>query len=90
VKKQYAGMLLTISCLLTLSVGAQGQDQREVTVTVPFEFVAAGKTLPAGKYAVTRVSEDGFSGLAVSNCDSRATVIVLPKNLRLATRTISR
>ena len=66
-KKQYASILLTLTCLLGLGVGAEGQSQREVIVTVPYEFVAGGKTLPAGTYTVTHVSEDRFSGLIISS-----------------------
>jgi hypothetical protein len=34
------------------------QAQEEVIVKVPFAFVVQGHALPAGKYAVSRVSED--------------------------------
>ena len=76
-EKQYAQILLTMACFLGLGVAAQAQGQRELTVTVPFDFVAAGKTLPAGKYTVNRVSEDVFGGLAISNYENRLSVIVL-------------
>ena len=34
------------------------QAQEEVSVKVPFPFVAQGHALPAGKYIVSRVTED--------------------------------
>ena len=34
------------------------QAQEEVIVKVPFAFVVQGRALPAGKYIVSRVSED--------------------------------
>ena len=37
-KKQYASILLTLTCFLGLGVGAEGQSQREVVVTVPYEL----------------------------------------------------
>ena len=77
-KKQYASILLTLTCVLGLGVGAEGQSQREVIVTVPYEFVASGKTLPAGTYTVTRVSEDRFGGLIISSYENRSSVVVMP------------
>jgi len=56
-KKSYSIILLTLTCLLGLGTSARAQDARAVAVNVPFEFVAGGKTLPAGKYTVSRNSE---------------------------------
>ena len=38
----------------------------QVVVTIPFEFVAAGKTLPAGTYRVDRVFSDRPSALVLT------------------------
>ena len=48
--------LLVFTCLLGLSVGARAQDVDGVVVTVPFDFVAGGATLPAGQYRINRVN----------------------------------
>ena len=77
-KKQYASILLTLTCALALGVGAEGQSQREVVMTVPYEFVAGGKTLPAGTYTVTRVSQDRFGGLIISSYETGSSVLVMP------------
>jgi hypothetical protein len=77
-KKQYVSILVTLTCFLGLGVGAEGQSQCEVVMTVPYEFVAGGKTLPAGTYTVTRVSEDRFGGLIISNYETRSSVFVIP------------
>jgi hypothetical protein len=77
-KKHYASILLTVICFLGLGVGAKGQSQREVVMTVPYEFVAGGKTLPAGTYTVSRVSEDRFGGLIISSYENRSSVFVMP------------
>jgi hypothetical protein len=46
-KKYYANILLTMASL----VGASSAlEQPEVVVTVPFDFVAGGKTLPVAGY----------------------------------------
>jgi hypothetical protein len=38
--------------------GAAAQVRSRIVVDVPFEFTVNGKTLPAGKYSVSRVHED--------------------------------
>ena len=81
-KKQYASILLTLTCLLGLGVGAEGQSQREVVMTVPYEFVAGGKTLPAGTYTVTRVSQDRFGGLIISSYETGSSVFVMPDEFK--------
>ena len=80
-KKQYAVILLTLTAFLGLVVVAESQGQHEVTVTVPFDFVAAGNALPAGRYKVSRVAEDGISGLIMRNDETGSSVIVLPNQL---------
>jgi hypothetical protein len=77
-KKHYASILLTVICFLGLGVGAKGQSQREVVMTVPYEFVAGGKTLPAGTYTVSRVSQDRFGGLIISSYENRSSVFLMP------------
>jgi hypothetical protein len=81
-KKHYPSMLLTLTCFLGLGVGAEGEAQREVVMTVPYEFVAGGKTLPAGTYTVTRVSEDRFGGLIISSYETRSSVFVMPNEFK--------
>jgi hypothetical protein len=61
---------------LGITAKAQGVDQ--VVVTIPFEFVVAGKTLPAGTYRVNRVSDDRWAGLIFSSFENRASAIVHP------------
>src|SRR5438445_11362449 len=81
-KKHYASMLLTLTCCMVLGVDAEGQAQREVVMTVPYEFVAGGKTLPAGTYTVTRVSEDRFGALIISSYVTGSSVFVIPKGVK--------
>lgn len=76
-KKYRASILLTLICCIGLAEGARAMEKREVTVTVPYEFVAGGKTLPAGTYTVSRVSfEQGE--LSISSYENRSGVLVLP------------
>src|SRR6266478_3432218 len=42
--------------LAALAITAKGQVPDRIVVNIPYEFVVAGKTLPAGTYTVNRVS----------------------------------
>jgi hypothetical protein len=53
--KSYVTAVLMLMCLLGVGVSARAQSADAVTVSVPFEFVAAGATLPAGDYRVSRL-----------------------------------
>jgi hypothetical protein len=58
-------------------VGAEAETHREVIVTIPYEFVAGGRTLPAGTYTVSRLSNDRLSGLSIVSYEQRSGVLVL-------------
>jgi len=78
-KKQYLAVLFTLICLLGLGLSAQAQEQDTVVINVPFEFVAGGKVLPAGKYTVNRVAPaSGSRELEMRSYETRASVFVLP------------
>ena len=69
--------LLVLPCLLGLSVGAHAQDVDGVLVTVPFDFVAGGATLPAGEYRINRVSSGSNRELVIHGY-SNGGAFVLP------------
>jgi len=79
-KKICASLLLTLIGALGLGLAAQAQTQTrtETVVTLPFEFVASDKTLPAGKYTLRPVSDDPADGLILNNFEHHASVIVHP------------
>jgi hypothetical protein len=76
-KKHYASILLTLICLTGLGVSARAEGKREIIVTVPYEFVAGGKTLPAGSYTVSHVN-DQRNRLIISSYENHSIVIVSP------------
>ncbi len=65
-KKSYLTAVLMLMCLLSVGVSAHAQDADLVVVSVPFEFVAGGATLPAGQYRVNRVNPGVNRELAIS------------------------
>jgi hypothetical protein len=75
-KKQCLSVVLTLTCLLSLGLGARAQASDAVVTNVPFEFVAGGVTLPAGTYSVSRVSSDWDSQLLIR--DGEHSVFLLP------------
>ena len=76
-KQQLASALLIILSLFGLAAGAKAENHREVIVTIPYEFVVAGRTLPAGTYTVSRLSDDRLAGLSISSYEQRSGVLVL-------------
>src|SRR5258708_31471476 len=61
-----------------LGFTAKAQVPDQIVVTIPFEFVVAGKTLPAGTYRVNRVADDKWEGLIFSSFENPAGAIVHP------------
>jgi hypothetical protein len=75
-KKKIASIVLTLTGLLGLGVSARATTQVEIVVTLPFEFVVSGKTLPAGTYKVSQIFDDKLEGLLLSN--GHSSVFVYP------------
>jgi hypothetical protein len=62
-----------------LGITAKAQVVDQVVVTIPFQFVVAGITLPAGTYHVNRAeSDDKWAGLIFSSFENRASAIAHP------------
>jgi hypothetical protein len=76
-KYQLGNTLLILASLCGLVVGARAETHREVTVKIPYRFVAGGRTLPAGTYTVSRLSDDRLAGLSIVNYEERSGVLVL-------------
>jgi hypothetical protein len=69
--------VLMLTCLFVDGISARAQGADTVVVSVPFEFVAGGATLPAGKYRVSRVSPGMSPELSISDGD-KDSVFLLP------------
>jgi len=66
-----------------LGVNANAQSEGKVFANIPFDFEVGGKTLPAGTYTVSKVS-DNSPGLLISNREHG--VFALPASLDNAHR----
>jgi len=57
-----------------------------MSVKIPYEFVVAGKTLPAGNYRVTRANDRDERVLALSSFENRVTAFILANEVSDRTR----
>jgi len=84
-KYQLGKALATISFLVAMIIVTTGsvQAQSQVRVNVPFDFTVANKTLPAGRYVVSRVQQYGTdSVLAISGANGHTHLICLTYAVR--------
>jgi hypothetical protein len=73
----YARLLIALTLTLSpLFAAAQLTNTEKITTQVPFEFMIAGKALPAGKWIVQKANDNG-SILKVSNGDANVTLLSL-------------
>jgi nitrate reductase beta subunit len=76
-RKQYLRILITLIGAAGLAMAAKAQEIDQIVVNIPYEFVVAGKTLPAGTYRMNRVSNSIERALLLSSFENRASVIVV-------------
>jgi hypothetical protein len=76
-KKQCMRILIALIGVAGLGMAARGQVPDQILVNIPYDFVVAGKTLPAGTYRVNRLSDADHETLILSSFESRARVMVL-------------
>jgi hypothetical protein len=76
-KKHGVRILTAFLGLAAVGAAAHGQVLDQLTVKIPYEFVVAGKTLPAGTYKVNRVDYRDSRVLALSSFENRVTAFVL-------------
>lgn len=76
-KKHYVRILSAFFGLAAFAFTAKGQTPDQLVVTIPYEFVVAGKTLPAGSYRINRVDKNERL-LVISSFENRAGVLVQP------------
>jgi hypothetical protein len=86
-KKLYFRMAVALVGIAGLGITTKAQAAvDQLVVTVPFEFVVDGTTLPAGMYRVHRLSDANPSGgLVLSSYRDRVTSVVLPIDIESAT-----
>src|ERR1700739_2511856 len=76
--KKYAMILATITIMAGCTIAANAQTHDVVIAKLPFQFVAGEKTLPAGTYKVSRLSNDPTGPLLLTSDDNNISVFLLP------------
>jgi len=82
-RRQYLRILMALIGVAGLGVAAKGQDTDHVDVKIPYQFVVAGQTLPAGTYRVTR-PDLNTRALAFNDFADHASVIVLASQVEIS------
>jgi hypothetical protein len=77
-KSKFASVLFTLTCILVFGLTAKADIRGQIRVTLPFEFVVDGETLPPGTYTLSTFTDDKFDGLILSNYDHQINVFVHP------------
>jgi hypothetical protein len=77
-RKQCLRILTALIGVAGLSVVTKGQAVDQIVVKIPYEFVVAGKTLPAGTYRVDRLRNSVARALVLSSFENRESVMVIP------------
>jgi hypothetical protein len=80
--KSYLAMAIAVMCIFGIGVRSRAQEQDGIVVKVPFDFVVAATTMPAGTYRVGRCSDDPHSGLILRGGANSA--VVLPMTVEEA------
>ena len=76
-KKYRVRILSAFFGLAALAITAKGQAVDQLVVNIPYEFVVAGKTLPAGAYRVSRINDKDERQLVISSFENREAVMVI-------------
>ena len=76
-RKHYLRFLIALIGIAGLGVAAKGQAVDQIVVKIPYEFVVAGKTLPAGTYRVNRLSDIHPEVLILSSFENGTSEMLL-------------
>ncbi len=79
-RKLFVRSFLVLAAIAGLAISAKAQTQDQVVVKVPFSFVAAGQTFPAGEYRIARLSDENRVLLLFSVDNRSNTVMLLPES----------
>ena len=80
-RKQFLRIVIAFFCLVGSGMAARAQVRDQIVVTIPFEFVVGGKTLPAGTYKVNRVTDTDRGVLILHSFENRTSALVLPSQV---------
>jgi hypothetical protein len=73
----YVRILSAVFALAAFGAAARAQAVDQLVVNIPYEFVAAGKTLPAGTYTLHRISTTNNDELSLTSFENRTGVLLI-------------
>jgi len=76
-KRNYFRMLVVSLFVASIGVAAQAGEPDRLLANIPYDFVVGGKTLPAGAYIVSRLSDSDLHQIAISSVETGYTVLTL-------------
>ena len=76
-KTIYVRVLSAFLGLAAFAAATRAQELDQIIVNVPYDFVVAGKTLPAGTYRVKRANDHDTRLLAITSFENRQGVLLL-------------
>jgi hypothetical protein len=76
-KTIYIRFLSAFFGLAALAGAARAQAVDQLVVTVPYDFVVEGKTLPAGTYTVRRTNDRDINELSITSFENRTGALLI-------------
>jgi hypothetical protein len=76
-KTFYVRILSAFFALAAFAATTRAQEADQLIVNVHYDFVVAGKTLPAGTYRVSCTGKDDLTELAITGVENRAGALFL-------------
>ena len=76
-QKLFVRLLLILAVFAGLTIPAKAQAIDQLIVKVPFTFVAAGQTFPAGEYKISRLRDEEPRVLLLTSLENRGDRVLL-------------
>jgi hypothetical protein len=80
-KRNYFRMFVVSFGAAVLAAASHAADLDRLVVDIPYDFVVNGKTLPAGKYNVSRSTNNNPRILSISGVDNHASAVALSTDM---------
>ena len=80
-RKHCLRILIAVFSFAGLGMAARAQARDQLAVTIPFEFVVGGKTLPAGTYNVNRLTDSNPRPLILHSFENHTSVLIVPSQV---------
>ena len=77
-RPHFLKILVPVFVFTALALSAKAQVPDQLNVNVPYEFVVAGKTMPAGMYHLRRGTDSSVSQLVLSSFENHTGILIVP------------